>query len=358
MPSSRREFLRNTSALAAAGLAGSRTPASGAEPREAALTQSASFETPPTIRRGDMLYRKLGSTGAEVSLIGVGGFHVGQQKTADESIRIIRTAIDRGITFLDNSWDYHDGESERRMGRALRDGYRDKVFLMTKIDGRTRESAAKQIDESLQRLQTDHVDLMQFHEVIQLDAPDRIFSDGGAWQAMQNAKQAGKVRHIGFTGHKDPVVHLRMLDAAQEHGIRFDTVQMPVNVMDAHFRSFTYQVLPRLVRERIGPLAMKPFGSPFIVQEVLRSGVATPIELLHYVMSLPVSVVITGIDSLKILDQALEAARTFKPLSESERQSIAARVQEAARHGKFERYKTTAVFDSTANHPAWLGDTA
>jgi aryl-alcohol dehydrogenase-like predicted oxidoreductase len=304
-----------------------------------------------------MLYRKLGSTGVEVSLIGIGGFHIGGVKDADEATRIIRTGIDRGITFLDNSWDYHDGKSEQRMGDALNDGYRDKVFLMTKIDGRTRTSAAKQIDESLERLGTDHVDLMQFHEIIQLDAPDRIFREG-AWEAMQAAKKAGKVRFIGFTGHKDPVVHLRMLDAAKQHGVHFDTVQMPVNVMDAHFRSFTHEVLPRLVAEKIGPLAMKPFGSPFIVEEVLRSGVAKPIELLHYVMSLPVSVVITGIDSLKILDQACDAVRTFMPLSGDERTALAARVQDAALHGRFERYKTTSVFDSTAKHPAWLGDSA
>lgn len=302
-----------------------------------------------------MLYRKLGNTGEEVSIIGIGGFHIGQQKNADESIRIIRTGIDRGITFLDNSWDYHDGESERRMGRALKDGYRDKVFLMTKIDGRTRDSAAKQIDESLERLAADRVDLMQFHEIIQLDAPDRIFNEG-AWDAMQAAKKAGKIRYIGFTGHKDPVVHLRMLDAAKQHGVHFDAVQMPVNVMDAHFRSFTHEVLPRLVAENIAPLAMKPFGGPFVVQEVLRSGVATPIELLHYVMSLPVSVVITGIDSLKILDQACEAVRTFKQLNADQCTALAARVQNAALHGKFERYKTTSIFDATAKHPDWLGD--
>lgn len=352
MESSRRKFLRDTSVLAAAGLAAPQGFAAEGSP--AAPAQTAPFETPLSTRRGDMLYRKLGSTGEEVSLVGVGGSHIGQQKTADESIQIIRTAIDRGVTFLDNSWDYHQGESERRMGRALADGYREKVFLMTKIDGRTRKSAAKQIDESLERLQVDHVDLMQFHEIIQLDAPDRIFNEGG-WDAMQAAQKAGKIRFIGFTGHKDPVVHLRMLDLAHRHGVRFDTVQMPVNVMDVHFRSFTHQVLPRLVVEKIGPLAMKPFGSPFIVEEVLRTGVAKPIELLHYVMSLPVSVVITGIDSLKILDQALEAVRTFKPLDADGRAAIAARCQNAAREGKFERYKTTSVFDSTAKNPAWLG---
>jgi aryl-alcohol dehydrogenase-like predicted oxidoreductase len=356
MQSSRRRFLRDTSVLAAATLTAHRSAVAD-ESTPSGPPRMPPLQTPPSTRRGDMLYRKLGSTGQEVSLIGVGGSHIGQQKNADDSIRIIRTAIDRGVTFMDNSWDYHDGESERRMGRALQDGYRDKVFLMTKIDGRTRDSAKKQIDESLERLKTDHVDLMQFHEIIQLDAPDRIFNEG-AWEAMQAAREAGKVRHIGFTGHKDPTVHLRMLEAAKEHGAHFDTVQMPVNVMDAHFRSFTHQVLPRLVAEGIGPLAMKPFGSPFIVKEVLRSGVATPIELLHYVMSLPVSVVITGIDSLKILDQALAAVRTFKPLTPEEHTALASRVQEAALHGKFERYKTTAIFDSTAKHPAWLGDPA
>src|SRR5258705_5211811 len=309
MQSSRRKFLRDSSVLAVAGLAAHRNIALGQEEGPTAQSDAAPLQTPPSTRRGEMLYRKLGSTGEEVSLIGMGGFHIGGVKDADEAIRIIRTGVDRGITFLDNSWDYHDGESERRVGRALKDGYRDKAFVMTKIDGRTRDSAAKQIDESLQRLGTDHVDLMQFHELIQLDAPDRIFNEG-AWDAMQAAKKVGKVRYVGFTGHKDPVVHLRMLDTAKQHGVHFDTVQMSVNVMDAHFRSFTLQVMPRLVAEKIGPLAMKPFGSPFIVEEVLRSGVATPIELLHFVMSQPVAVVITGIDSLKILDQAFEAVRT------------------------------------------------
>jgi predicted aldo/keto reductase-like oxidoreductase len=354
MPSSRRQFLFNSSAIVAGGLAAPTGSALAQEEGPTAQHGNAPFETPPSIRRGDMLYRKLGSTGEEVSLVGLGGFHISQQKSPDESIRIIRTGIDRGITFLDNSWDYNGGESERRMGSALADGYRKKVFLMTKIDGRTRDTAARQIDESLRRLQTDHVDLMQFHEIIQLDAPDRIFNEG-AWDAMQEAKRAGKVRYIGFTGHKDPMVHLRMLNAAQEHGVRFDTVQMPINVMDAHFRSFTNLVLPRLIKEKIGPLGMKPFGGSFIVKEVLRSGVATPIELLHYVMSLPVSVSIQGIDSLKILDQAFEAVRTFKPLDHDDRTALANRVKDVAGHGKFERYKTSAVFDSTAKHAEWLG---
>lgn len=301
-----------------------------------------------------MVYRQLGNTGVEVSLVGLGGFHIGSPKNDEDGIRIIRTAIDRGITFLDNCWDYHDGESERRMGRALEGGYRDRVFVMSKIDGRTRDAAAKQIDESLERLKLDRIDLMQFHEIIQLDAPDRIFNEG-AWEAMQAAQKAGKVRFIGFTGHKDPLCHLRMLDAAKQQGVRFDAVQMPVNVMDAHFRSFTNLVLPRLVEEKTAALAMKPFGGSLIVREVLRSGVATPVELQHYVMSLPVSVMITGIESLEILDQACEAARTYKPLSADERQKLVNRVAEAAREGKFEKYKTSAQFDGTARNPKWLG---
>src|SRR5690242_13124946 len=181
--------------------------------------------THPGERRGDMLYRPLGTTGVSVSAIGLGGFHIGQQADEMESVRIIRAAVDRGITFLDNCWDYNGGASEERMGKALRDGYRDKVFLMTKVDGRTRAGAAKQIDESLRRLGTDHLDLVQVHETIRLEDPDRVFADGGAIEAFEAAKQAGKTRFVGFTGHKDPLVHNRMLDTASAHGFRFDAVQ-------------------------------------------------------------------------------------------------------------------------------------
>ncbi len=213
---------------------------------------------------------------------------------------------------MDNCWDYHDGGSEVRMGKALRDGYRQKVFLMTKIDGRTKASAARQIEESLQRLQTDHIDLMQFHEIIRMEDPDRIFAPGGGMEAALEAKQAGKIRYIGFTGHKDPLVHLRMLAVAGEHKFRFDAVQMPLNVMDAHFRSFGHKVLPVLVKEQIGVLGMKSMGSGVI----LRSNLVKPIECLHYALNLPTSTVITGIDRTEILDQALEAARTFKPMGQ------------------------------------------
>jgi len=301
--------------------------------------------------KGTVPYRTLGRTGEKVSAIGVGGFHIGQPQDEQEGIRIIRTAVDHGINFMDNSWDYHDGGSEIRMGKALRDGYRQKVFLMTKVDGRTKASAAKQIDESLQRLQTDHVDLMQFHEIIRMEDPDRIFAEGGAMEAMLEARQAGKVRYIGFTGHKDPQIHLRMLEVAGDHKFRFDTVQMPLNVMDAHFRSFQHQVLPLLVKDQIGVLGMKPLGSGVI----LKSNTVRPIECLHYAMSLPTSVVITGMDKMEILEQALEAAQTFKPLSPAEVAAMLERTAEAASAGKFELFKTDTRFDATARNPQWLG---
>jgi predicted aldo/keto reductase-like oxidoreductase len=305
----------------------------------------------PTTRRGDMLYHTLGNTGEQVSVLGVGGFHIGKPKDEKESIQIIRSAIDRGINFMDNSWDYNEGVSEVRMGKALRDGYREKIFLMTKFDGRTKEAAARQLDESLARLQTDHLDLWQFHENIRLEDPDQFFAKGGALEAVTAAKQAGKIRYIGFTGHKDPLVHLRMLELAQKNGFHFDTAQMPINVMDAHFRSFAHRVVPVLMQQNIALLGMKSMGSGFI----LKSGVVKPIECLHYAMSLPTSVVITGIDSMKILDQALEAVRTFQPLTHSQMTALLDRTRTAAATGSYELFKTSTRFDSTAQHPEWLG---
>jgi aryl-alcohol dehydrogenase-like predicted oxidoreductase len=306
------------------------------------------------LRAGDsrgMIYRKLGTTGEKVSAIGLGGHHIGRPRDENEGIRIIRSALDRGMNFLDNCWDYHDGVSEIRMGKALRDGYRQKAFLMTKFDGRTKEATAKQIDESLQRLQTDHIDLMQFHENIRMEDPDRFFAAGGALDALMDAKKAGKIRYIGFTGHKDPVVHLRMLDVAAQNKFHFDACQMPLNVMDAHFRSFTHEVVPRLVKEGIAVLAMKSMGDG----NVLKSGAVTPIECLHYALSLPTSVVINGCESMERLDQAFEAARTFKPMSESEMAKLLDKTRKVAMTGKFEPFKTTSQFDGTAHHPEWMG---
>ena len=303
-----------------------------------------------TIKQG-IPYRTLGRTGEQVSLIGLGGFHIGMGMSESDSIKLIRSAIDRGVNFMDNSWDYNEGESERRMGKALLDGYRGKVFLMTKIDGRTKQEAAKQLDESLKRLQVDHVDLIQHHEVIRFEDPDRIFAEDGAQEALLDAKKAGKVRYIGFTGHKDPHIHLYTLEVAAGHGFTFDTVQMPLNVMDAHFRSFGHLVLPELVKQQIGVLGMKSMGDRII----LKSKVVSPTECLHYAMNLPTSVVITGIDKPEILDQAINAARTFKPMTEAAVNALLAKTRQAAANGQFELFKTSQHFDSTAEHPEWLG---
>jgi predicted aldo/keto reductase-like oxidoreductase len=296
-------------------------------------------------------HRTLGRTGERVSLIGLGGYHLGKQSDPDESIRIIRTGIDEGINFLDNCWDYNDGESEIRMGRALRDGYRQKAFLMTKIDGRNKTAAVTQINESLRRLQTDRIDLLQFHEVIRDSDPDRIFAEGGAIEVALEAKKAGKIRFLGFTGHKSPDIHLKMLATAAQHGFAFDAVQMPLNVMDAHFNSFERKVLPALTKDGIGVLGMKPMGDHLI----LDSKTATPVECLHYAMNLPTSVVITGCDSLPILQQALQAARSFQPMDSSQVAALLAKTAKAAEAGQFELYKTTHQFDGTVANPQWLG---
>jgi aryl-alcohol dehydrogenase-like predicted oxidoreductase len=296
-------------------------------------------------------YRTLGRTGEQVSAIGLGGFHIGTQKTEGESIRIIRTALDEGINFLDNCWDYNEGGSEIRMGKALEGGYREKAFLMSKIDGQTKQAAARQIDESLRRLKTDRIDLMQMHEIIREADPEKWFASGGGMEVLTDAQKAGKIRFIGFTGHKSPDIHLKMLQTAEQHGFRPDTVQMPLNVMDAHFNSFEKKVLPLLVAKGIGVLGMKPLGGKGIIE----SKTVLPTECLHYAMSLPTSVVITGCDSMNILEQALQAARTFKPLTDADRSALLAKSARAANEGKYERYKTTQEFDGTVQHPEWLG---
>jgi predicted aldo/keto reductase-like oxidoreductase len=313
----------------------------------AALARAQNGERP---QANGMIYRKLGSTGERVSAIGIGGAHLARPSEQD-AIRIVRSGLDRGITFLDNCWDYSNGETERRMGLALRDGYRQKAFLMTKFDGRTRQAAAQQIDDSLRRLQTDHVDLIQYHENIRLDDPDRFFASGGALEAVQAAKQAGKIRYIGFTGHKDPYVHERMLEVAKAHNFHFDTCQMPLNPMDAHFRSFANNVVPKLVEEGIGVLGMKPLAAGIILQ----SNTVTPIECLHYALNLPTSVVITGCDSMDRLNQAFEAARTFRPLAEAQVIAILDKTREAAMNGKYEPFKISTRFDGTIHNPQWMG---
>jgi len=301
----------------------------------------------------EMPYRVLGHTGERVSAIGLGGWHLAFPKLDEQaSMRIIRSAIDRGINFMDNSWDYWEGESERRMGKALGDGYRSRVFLMTKIDGRTRREATRQLDESLRRLRTDRIDLVQHHEVVRFEDPDRMFEEDGAQAALVDARAAGKIRYIGFTGHKDPHIHLYTLEVARKHGFTFDTVQMPLNVMDAHFRSFERLVLPELVRQNIGVLGMKALANG----RILQAGTVSAIECLHYALHLPASVVITGCDTLEILDQALEAVRTFRPLSEHQVAALLTRTADAASSGEFELFKTSSIYDATATHPDWLGE--
>jgi uncharacterized protein len=366
MDHSRRSFLK-TSVAVTAGLAAARgyARAAGSETDttqrgESPHTDNSSpgdiplLEGPAhgEIRKGDMIYRPLGATGEMVSLIGMGGYHLGKISTDAEATRLIHAAVDSGITFMDNCWDYNQGTSELRAGKAYKEGgYRDKVFQMTKIDGRTKKAAARQIDESLARLQTDHLDLLQHHEVIRMEDPVSIFKEDGAMAAVLEAKQKGKVRFIGFTGHKDPLIHLRMLQVAKENDFHFDTVQMPINVMDAHFRSFSAQVLPVLIREKIAPLAMKTFGDHFI----LDTKIAEPIEMLHFSMSLPVAVVITGIDKQEILDQALAAVKTYHPMDKAAVAALLGRTRTAARKGQAELYKTSWHFDGTAQNPQWLG---
>ena len=300
-----------------------------------------------------MIYRQLGSTGEKVSAIGLGGWHLGL-KQVDEplAIQIVRTAIDRGINFLDNCWDYNDGISEIRMGKALRDGYREKAFLMTKIDGRSKKEAARQLDESLQRFGVDRIDLVQHHEILRYEDPHRIFHEEGANAALVEARDGGKIRYIGFTGHKDPRVHLYMLEVAAQHGFKFDTVQMPLNLFDAHYRSFSKLVVPELVRQNIGILGMKSMANGIL----LKSNAVTPIDCLHYALNLPTSVVITGIDSMTILDQAFKAVETFHPMSDHELQALLAKTSSLAATGMFEPFKTTSIFDGTAKNPAWLGE--
>jgi predicted aldo/keto reductase-like oxidoreductase len=313
------------------------------------------FVTDPGERRGDMLYRRFGRSEERISAIGMGGFHLGKGVlTDDEAVRLIHEGVDRGITFMDNCWDYNEGRSELRMGVALEQaGYRNKVFLMSKMDGRTKKEAMDQIDTSLKRLRTDHIDLVQHHEILRFDDPDRVFAEGGAMEAFVEAKKAGKLRYIGFTGHKDPRIHLQMLAIAAEHGFLFDSVQMPLNVMDAHFRSFAHGVLPYLVQNGIAALGMKTFGDSVLLKS---NAPIQPLEYLHYSLNLPTSVVITGIQNERDLNQAFEATRTFQPMNKEKVAELLSRSQTYAMQGKYELFKTSSTFDGTAKNAKWLGE--
>jgi len=274
-----------------------------------------------------------------VSALALGGYHLGSMKSVRESVRVVHAAIDAGVTFLDNAWEYHEHESEIRMGKAIADR-RERVFLMTKVctHGRDAKVAMKQLDESLRRLKTDYLDLWQVHECAYYNDPDRHFARGGVIDALDRAKRDGKVRFVGFTGHKDPEIHLRMLS----RGYPFDSCQMPLNVFDASFKSFEQRVLPELLRQRIAPIGMKPFCGH---GEALKKKVVSAKDALRYAMSLPVTTTVCGVDSMKVLKQNVEIASNFKAMSQTERERLRHRLADVAGDGRFERYKTTAEHD-------------
>jgi len=288
-------------------------------------------------KESDIPMRPLGSTGVRVSMLGLGGYHIGRIRDDGQSIRLIRNAVDRGVTFLDNAWEYHGGRSEELMGRALADGYRSKVFLMTKHHGRDKKTAMAHLEDSLRRLRTDVIDLWQFHEIVYEDDPDMIFAADGGIEAADLAKKQGKVRLVGFTGHRDPLLHLKML----AYGYPWDAVQMPMNVLDPHFKSFQKHVLPILVKRKIGVIAMKTLASGY----VLRTNVTAPEEALSYVWSQPVSTVVSGMDSTELLETNVALARDFRRMSSNEQATLLERTKEAGLTGKFEPFKTAPNFD-------------
>ncbi len=349
----RRDFIKTVAAGVGAAAASTRP----AEAQVAAAPGNA-LPRPGSVtaaigQHPDMKYRALGRTGEAVSLVGMGGFHLAKPggMTNDEAIRVVHAGLDAGINFCDNCWDYNDGESEVRLGRALAmQGYRRRTFLMTKIDGRTAKAAMGQIETSLTRLQTDHLDLLQFHEIIRPDDPARVFAQGGALEAVLRAREQGKLRYIGFTGHKSPAIHASMFETADAHDFHFDTVQMPLNVMDAHYDSFEKTVVPMAVARGTGIIGMKAFGDNFI----LKSGVVPPMQMLQYPMSLPISIQVTGIDGMDILHQALEAVRTYVPPTPEFRAALLTRSEQVAMTGQTEQYKTTLHFDGTNHNPQWL----
>jgi len=347
----RRSFLKH--AVAAAALAGIKR-AAGQEVSSSSALQGAAAHTPgPIVNSVNGIgRRKLGKADVEVSIIGVGGYHLGLSNVNEQdAIAIVRKALDEGINFLDNCWDYNAGVSEERMGKALQDGYRQKAFLMTKIDGRTGAEARKQIEQSLLRLKTDHIDLLQIHEVIRIKDPEQAFQPGNVIDVLQKARKEGKIRFIGFTGHKSPEIHMHMIETAVQHGFQFDTVQMPVNALDHHFDSFGQKVIPMAQKHGIAVLGMKPLSNGAI----LKTNTISAVEALRYAMSVPVTVTITGCESLANLEQALSVARNFKPMSDQEKITVLQKTAPVSTSGKFEDYKSSHIYDGTYNNPQWLG---
>jgi predicted aldo/keto reductase-like oxidoreductase len=330
----RRAFLK-TAALAGAGSMAARSVDARAHeiqtPQETQMQNRSSQYLVPR--------RPFGHTGEQVSIFGLGGFHLGSTKNQEETSTIVAKAIDAGINFFDNAWEYHEGESEERVGVALQ-GKRDKVILMTKVctHGRAKQVAMQQLEQSLRRLRTDHLDVWQIHEVVYYNDPGLIFRPDGAIEALEQAKKDGKVRWVGFTGHKDPAIHLKMLS----YNFPFDTIQMPLNCFDARFRSFQQQVLPEANRRGIAVLGMKSMGGS---GEMVSHGGVTPDEALRYAMSLPVATTISGVDSEIVLDQNLAIAANFTPMTAEERKALEDRSTPWAADGRFERFKTTTMYD-------------
>ncbi len=331
----RRQLLKRLGALGAMAALGG--PLAAAR----ALAQAAAPGAVPSSQpvAGEVPRRPFGRTGLQVSVLCLGGAHLGRVASDAEAIRIVHEATDAGITFMDNAWEYHQGRAEELMGRALA-GRRQQVFLMTKVctHGRDKKVAMQQLEDSLRRLRTDYLDLWQIHEVIYEDDPDRHFAPGGAAEALLEAKQQGKVRFLGFTGHKAPKIHLRML----AHDFPFDACQLPLNVFDGTFRSFEREVLPELTRRGIAPLAMKTLsgnGAP-ITHRVL-----TAEEALRYVLSLPVATIVSGIDSREVLRQNLGIARRFVPMTPQEMAALRTRVAGYAADGRFEPFKSSRLYD-------------
>lgn len=326
----RRQFLGTLGVAGGALLAGEAAQAGQALAADPARPSSSAQKMPS---------RAFGKTGVNVSILGIGGHAIGLAKLESEAIAIVHEAIDAGVNFFDNAWEYHEGRSEEWMGKALK-GRRDKVFLMTKVctHGRDKKTAMQQLEQSLKRLGTDHLDLWQIHECIYDNDPELHFASGGVVEAIEQAKKEGKTRFVGFTGHKDPSIHLKML----AKNFPFDACQLPLNAFDSQFRSFEKQVLPELNKRGIAPIAMKSLGG---TGEMVKKGVLTVEECLRYVLSLPVAVLVSGIDSLGVLRQNLEIARSFKAMTAAEMTAVREKCAKYAGDGRFELYKTSKRFD-------------
>jgi uncharacterized protein len=332
---SRRDFLKLGATMV--GVASTVSAGNVAVVSSAALTPEA---LPPATRKGDMIYRSLGRTGVQVSALGVGGHHLGDLPSVDDAIRLVHEAIDAGVTFFDNCWEYYNGKTENILGRALK-GRRDKVFLMTKVctHGRSGQLALQMLEESLRRLGTDHLDLWQIHGIVYDNDPELAYAKGGVLEAFDRAKKEGKTRFVGFTGHKEPAFHLKML----ELGYPFDTVQMPLNPFDASFHSFEKQVLPEVNRRGMAALGMKSMGG---TAWAIKNGVVKGEELLRYAMSLPLATTISGMDSLQVLHENLRVVPGFKPMTEKEMDVLRARCAPTAADGRYEPYKVSLRYDN------------